>query len=277
MKTYLNFKIIGLVLIIFGAFGCQKTEVTPVISPDGYPMVTYTTDFTGSEVNEGDTITYTITMDKPIDMDLIFGVKFDTLQTKMTASSEDIIVEGGVMAAYSKETTLNIIVPVDDIPENDETLRMEVGVFDIGTRYLLNPKTVNPKLAVTAKNKNLETALTVIFGWDTGDDFDLYIVDEAMTALFGGYDAATGSNPEVTTGFTNESPDGTYYLEFDPYNVAASSVNVELAFGYPDGSSEFVSGTIDMNNLDGFEAGGIGYRFVKIVKTGSTYTVTSLL
>ncbi|MDZ7636021.1 MAG: hypothetical protein U5L72_16935 [Bacteroidales bacterium] len=51
-------------------------EAEPVISPEGYPVATFV-NATGTSVVEGNSIIYTITIDKMIDRALTFSLKAD--------------------------------------------------------------------------------------------------------------------------------------------------------------------------------------------------------
>lgn len=269
MKTFFRYKIAVMLLAVLAFAGCQEDEITAPISPDSYPTATITTDFTGSEIFEGDTIKYMIKLDKPMDVPITFSVNFDTLVTKADADEHDIYFDAVVIAPYTTEAELLIIFDKDHTPENVERIRLEVGSFIIGQRYLLNPKTVNPKLDLSIKSKDVEIA----FAWDTpNDDIDVYAMDESATNALD-Y-AETGANPE-TISFGTDIPDGTYYFEIWPYYVEGDSFDYTLTISNPGtGTLETFSGNFDMNAT--YEA-GYAYRVLKIVKSGTTFTYTHLL
>ncbi len=282
MKTFFKYQIATLALAVLAFAGCQEDELTAPISPDGYPIATFTTDFSGSEIVEGDTIIYTIKLDKPVDRPITFAVRFDTLQTKGNIDIYDINYElindepepvSVTIPAYYTEAEIMIIVQADNMPELDENLRLEVGAFLVGERYLLNPKSVNPKLNLTVKAPGAEFE----FGWSAeDDDFDMAIVDEAATAVFDGWAGATGANPEHTL-LTSDTPDGTYFVEVDPYSVASEKVDYSFVVGAPGAALQSFTGVFDMTKVDTYEIGGVGYKFLKVVKSGNTYTVTHIL
>ena len=103
------------------------------------------------------------------------------------------------------------------------------------------------------------------------------IVDEAGTGEWSGWAGATGANPEVT--FVDNDvanvPDGTYYLELDPWSVDTPIVNFTVTLGFPDGAVSTFDFTWDVANEANYPFGW-GYQLVKIVKAGSSYTVTAM-
>ncbi len=126
---------------------------------------------------------------------------------------------------------------------------------------------------ITIKNVNDPSGLTCIVGWDNhDDDWDLMIVDEAITGEYTGYMGATGANPEMAV-FANDSPDGTYYAELDPYDVVNEVITFDIALGHPNGSVEFHKLKMDVANIANYPIGA-GLRIVKIVKVGETFTCT---
>jgi len=275
----MKYKIISLALIVFAMIGCEKDEVTPPISPDNYPVATFTTDFTGTEINEGDTIKYTITLDKPLTSATYFTARFDTLTVKGTADEDDITVASVTIPAYETEGQLEIVVNADFLAEEDgETLKLEVGSFILGQRYLLNPSTKNPKLALTIK-----TAVSEInFAWSPTDvdgdanDMDIVIVDAGITSVYDGWHGATGSNPEMTA-LSIDVPDGIYYVEVNPYEIYSEKMDYTFTIGSPGKGIETFTGVFDMTALATYETGGVGYRVLKIEKAGSVFTYTNLL
>jgi len=283
MKTFFKYQIAGLALAVLAFAGCQKTELTDPISPDGYPTATFTTEFSGSEIKEGDTIKYTITLDKPIDRAITFSVRFDTLATKADVNDADFIMDGAtaVIEPYTTETELMIIVNYDNIPENSETLRLEVGSFLVGERYLLNPKTENPKLSLTVQNVNEPGFATVAFEFESAhgeNDIDIFAIHETE----GDWNlSASSDNPEIIMFDAAEDPDGKYYITIDPYHVVGSSFTYKVRVGKPDGSVEIVEGVFNTSELetytvDFFAYWGIDtYRVITLTKSGETYTVTN--
>ena len=229
MRKSIKFKILGLAVIMVSIIACETAEqdVEPVVSPDGYPVATFT-NATGTTVTEGDTIKYLISIDKMIDRALTFSF----IQTGGTASDHSYVTNSAVLSPYTLSTELSIITLRDYDFTASKTLNGEIGVFGIADRYLLNPSTMNPTPTFTINNY-VSPDLEVAFSWDQevlidGDpydaadyiDFDFYVadadgfdIDDPWSNELGIYDAATGSHPEELT--LSGLPDGEYILFVD--------------------------------------------------------------
>lgn len=278
MRKKLIYNIIGLAVLIAGVVGCDQAsqEASPIVEPDdSYPVATFTTDFTGSTITEGDTIMYTITLNKPINHDL----RFEATIHDGTADDHDIVAESVTITAYDTEAVMYIIFSADDYPEVSETIQIEVGIVDEAMKYLVHPSTTNPVLDLTINNYNDPGSLTVALEWATeDDDIDLFIISEDYGAWAA---AASSDNPEITTGLWAADPDGNYFITLDPYHVEGSSFDYILSLGYPDGEVEFIEGTFDMTALDSyiqdyFDAWDMyTYRIATAVNSGGDFTVTA--
>lgn len=267
MKKYFKYNIvIALAVLAISMFSCNTAEQdsSSVISPGDYPVATFTTDFTGSTISEGDTIMYTITLDKTIDWDLNFSV---TVSGGTIDPDNDLVLGTARIAPYKTEAELMIVFIADNYPEVSETVQLEVGLTDLAEKYLVNPSTVNPTLDLTVTNVNSTDGLTLSLLWeDDHDDFDLIpydlVADDGIT-----WAGATGADPEIAI-VPNTYADGTYPVLVDPYDVASTSVDYTFGIGYPDQTVEFYSGTWDMSAISG------AFSIAEIVKAGSSYTVT---
>ena len=169
MKKSISYKLIGLALIIVGIVACDTAsqDVSPVATPDSYTKATFTTDFAGSTVNEGDTIVYHVLIDKMLDRALTFSARV----VEGTGNEDDITVISGVLKPYTDTTTVKIIFNRDWSFEPTETMKIEIGVFSIATRYLVNKTTVNPILNLSVNNFVSDT-LQISFDWSR--DVDVY-------------------------------------------------------------------------------------------------------
>ena len=235
MRKYINFIKVSLVFVVFGLTGCYEQEVAPIVEPGGlgYTSATFTSDFTGDEVVEGDTITYTITLSKPIGYDLTFEVNYE-------GNPDDVEITPCTIPAYSTEGELQIVFVLDNIPEKDVPIKMEIGVFDIGTKNLLFD-TTNPVLNLTLKNKNATNGLTVAVKWpDSHDDWDAYIIDAKGNGTeyntdWVAFEGATGDNPEIMIFDAGNYPwdveNGIYYVDLDPYDVASEQTDFTISVG----------------------------------------------
>ncbi len=262
MRKYFNI-ILAVTLIIAGFTACEYSQdVDPVISPDGYPKFTVTPAEDYSNVKEGDTLTYTITLDKMIDRALTFRYKI----VDGDANAADFELKPAVIAPYSTSSTLQIIIPQDWDAEETESVKLEFGVFSIAEKYIVNPAVVNPVYDLTIDNY-VSDVLTITIGWEqlfagmevidgettlpNGDvvewvdtveaeydaydfmDFDILIspADEfdpadPWASEIGNYSGATGNNPEVVEAVLE---DGEYILWADLYSNVLSIGFLSLA------------------------------------------------
>lgn len=237
MRKNFIYKIVGLALLIVSIVSCETADqdVSPIVSPDdSYPVVTFITDFTGSTVAEGDTIVYSVFINRPIDRALTFSASI----IGGDADDSDIEVLSGTIDPYSTDTVEVSVVFVKDWPaEDDETAEIEIGLFSLADKYLVQPSTVNPVLNLTIDNYISDT-LWMEFGWDSeifvnagyedfpdygwvkstsGVDYDVFVADAEgfdindpwATINWMAY-AATGDNPEEM--FFAGVPDGSYIL-----------------------------------------------------------------
>jgi|GEM_PF-774931 len=163
MKNKFNiFLFIGAALLIAALPGCDmEPEVSDPISPDDYPVASFSTDFAGGEISEGDTIVYTITIDKQMDV----YIPFDARIIGGTATNDDFEVFGGRVEPYTNETKLYIVAKKDYAADDGATATLEIGAFSVGKRYVLNEKTQNPTLNVTMINY-VADYLEMTFAWE---------------------------------------------------------------------------------------------------------------
>jgi len=192
-----------------------------------------------------------------------------------SAGEDDYLAESVVLAPYTTEAKLYIIAIADDFPEVAEDVQMEIGVFGIADKYLLNPGTVNPTLNLSLTNYNDPDVLTVAVGWANHDD-DLDVYALLGTERWG---AAAGSdNPEILTSIWPTDPNGTYYVGIDPYFTNQALVEYTISIGYPDQTVQFITGTFDTENLDSYTQDLYGtapiYRLLTIVNLDGVFTVT---
>ena len=239
MRQFAKYKLLGLSIIAaIGIVACDSAsqDVEPVISPDGYPVATFAPNATSC--NEGDTVYFTITTDKPLDRSVTFTFK----QTGGTANAEDYTATPAVLLPYTTSVDLMIITWQDSDDTPSETVLGEIGAYSIAEKYLLNSGTVNPT-PVTLTINNFVGPLTVDFFWDKniiipGEgtystanyvDFDFLIVNvegfdfDDIFASDYVFVAASASHPES---FTFDEPDGSYYLIANLFSNAFASAGV---------------------------------------------------
>jgi len=216
MRKYLNFIIIGIVLVATGVTGCYEQEVVAPIAPGGlgYATATFTTDFTGSELNEGDTIYYTVTLDKQLDVAVTFSAKV----IGGTATDDDFTVSGGIVEPYTNEAKIMIIVNRDNAADVDETVQLEIGAHSVGTKYMMY-NTTNSVLNVTLKNF-VSDDLVMEFAWDK----DIFVNAGYEDYPDYGWDISTYDHVDFdifvsdAEGYDNNNPWGT----FNPVTYAAT-------------------------------------------------------
>jgi len=282
MRKYIVYKLAGLALMVALFAGCDTAtqEVSPVVSPDGYPKVTFSTDFDGTTVNEGETIIYDITLDKMLDR----SVTFHFTQTGGTAAvHDDYEYEAATVQPYTQEAQLVVTFVDDGIPETESyTLQGEIGATSLADKYLVHPTTVNPEVDWTIENSNDPTLLTIMFGWDTDDDIDIVTWSDTDTYPMTPWGAggATGDNPEFDKSIWLADPPGTYYVSI--LNWGVPTFNYTFTLGYPDGAVEVITGTFDSENpgtWDDWNAWGYSvdsYRTLQVEVTATAITVTEL-
>lgn len=283
------FKIIGAIAFVAFVASCDllrtaEQDASPVISPNDKPMVTYTANISGETLEEGQTLVYTISIDKPIDRALTFSAH----QIGGTAMEEaDYIATTVVLQPYTTEAKMEIAIVADDYPEESETLNLEIGIFGIAERYLIHPDTENPIVVdLTIQNVNDPEALTIVMGWpDPEHEFDFDIVtwsnttENPMTEWGDG--GASGDNPETDKSIMLADPAGTYFVNIMDWDSGPFSY--KFSIGHPDGKVEFIEGTFDRSATDyindPWTAWGDSYdsfRVLKVENSGTGFTVTKL-
>lgn len=276
--------IFGLSLVALGLVSCDQAsqEVSPIVSPDDYPTVTFEQLTAGTAFNEGTTLVYRIKLSKPIDRSLTFNAK---LISATASEEEDFIIKKGIIAPFTTETTVTISFEGDKLVEADEKFKIEIGLFSLAEKYLVNPKTVNPVVEYTVKNVNDPTLLTVNFAWDTKSDIDIVTWSNTVTYPMEpwGTGGATGNNPEVDQSIWLADPAGTYYVSIISYGEP--SFNYTFTVGHPDGTVQTFKGKFDADDLTKYTAdlwpvSGFGnpdaYRMLKVENDGTKFVVTAL-
>ena len=156
MKKNFKYNVIGLAILIVSMISCDQADqdVSPIVSPDdSYPVATFTSNFTGSTVAEGDTVVYTVSINKPIDRALTFSASV----IGGDADDSDIEVLTGTIDPYTTETEVSIVFTKDWPAESDETAQVEIGLFSMADKYLVKSSTVNPVMNLTISNYTSDT------------------------------------------------------------------------------------------------------------------------
>lgn len=251
MKQLLNtnFIIWFMLLAAFGMVSCDEglntADTADPISTDNYPTLSFSTDFEGNEVAEGDTIMYQVTTDKPFEnpVSLELSVSGDNVVDHDVENTE---VE---FPAFSADTVeFPVIFAMDDIPEETKELTYTIEDQDIGTQYTIHPDTEFPEQTVTVENVNDPNGLTVALDWEnSADDLDLYgllYVDGSYADI--NVNAATADKPETLVEDTGE--EGEWYYTIDPFEVEQEEVNYTLSVGYPNQEVEIFEGSFNADD-----------------------------
>ncbi len=281
------YKIIGVVLFMAFAASCEylrtpEQDVSPVIDPNLKPNVTYTSSSASGTVKEGEKIVYTIKLDKPIDRALTFSAH----KIGGTAvEHDDFEVATVVLQPYTKEAKLEIEAIADDYPEVEETLKLEIGIFGIAEKYLINPNSENPKIVdLKITNTNDPGKLTIAMEWaDHSKDYDFVTWSDTpeYPLTEWGDGGASSHNPEIDKSIWLADPVGTYYVSIMDWDDGP--FNYKFSIGYPNGTVQFIEGTFDRAAKtyvnDQWTAWGGSYdsfRVLKVENTGTSFTVTKL-
>lgn len=278
--------LLGFAFLVFGLVGCtEKQEVAAPISPDGYPFATYSIDKT--EVWALDTFNVIITMDKMLDQPVIFTIEqtggtFDYHHLENFDEDIHIDVE---MPPFTDSIAVPFILG-GSTTEGLLTMNLDVFANDPATRYLLNPKQEDDSVEV-AFNSNDTTGLTMSISFTETDDIDMFGIFDNAGTLVDWLLAGSSANPEVFlldkapyVSGEGGSPDGTYYIGIDPYEVIGDSFDYVMLVGHPDQKIEQFSGKFIMANRDSYTKdffaywGVDSYRILEVVKTGETFGVT---
>lgn len=279
------FRVIGVAMAMVSIISCDMVETamndsSPLGSTDKYPVATLTPSITGTSFTEGQTLVYTIKLDRAIDRALTYTFK----QTGGTADENDYAVSIVVLQPYTTEAKMSIAFIADDYPEVEETLQFEIGVFGIAEKYMLNSKSVNPLAAsIKVVNKNDAKKLTLIFSWPNTDDNDIVIWSDTPTdphTEWGDMGAST-KNPEVDKSIDITDPDGNYYVNIMDWDNPPFTYT--FIIGLPDGTMQTITGSFNRTTTtyinDFWTSWGGKYdsfRVLKIVKSGSKFTITKL-
>ena len=272
--------------MVLAMVGCDTAsqDAEPVVSPDGYPRVTFQSDVSGNTVYEGDTVTYAITFDKMIDR----SVTFSFVQTGGTAEEgTDFDFVPGIVQPYSTSTELMIVFYLDNIPETEDlTLQGEIKILSLADKYLVNPDVQFPSVDLTLKSYNDPTLLTILLSWATDDDIDVVTwsdTDEYPMTEWGD-GGATGANPEIDMAIWLSDPPGTYYANL--MHWGAPPFEYTFLLGHPDQTLQVITGTFDSDHLEkytldwwtawGGDPGYESYRILKIENDGTKFTVTKV-
>ncbi len=274
MKKYIEYKLIILVLMMATFVACDKAsvDVSPIISPDYKPTVSFATS--GTTGTEGDVLTVTITLSKPIDR----AITFTPVITGGTADSHDFEADPVTLQPWQTEAVIEIITYEDaDVSEGTENIEFDVAILGIAEKYLIHPDVVLPSYDFSFGDYFDPNKLLIIFSWDTEDDIDIVTFSEALGEWGDG--GATAVNPEIDQSILLDDPVGTYYVNIMDWG--ADPFNYTFTIAQPNGTVQTFTGTFNRAGLivDPWTAWGgsyDSYRFLKVVNDGVSFVVTAL-
>ena len=281
MKKYIIYNLLGLFLVSFLWVSCDQAEqdVSPIISPDNNPTVTITSDRT-SNLEEGETITFTITFDKPIEETVTFapivGGSLDDHDYEMP--------ESVILQPYTTSVDFQIDLIEDYEIEGQETLTVQFDIPGIAEEYLVQPGTVFEVFEYVVNDFVDPNKLVINFAWDTDDDFDIVTYSDTPTypATLWGTGGATGANPEIDTSIWLDDPAGTYYVCILDWGTG-TNWDYTYTIAHPDGTVQTIEGTFNGTTYPytyfvGPSSWGSpnAYKILKVENTNAYFTVTAL-
>ena len=279
-----NFKNIFYVSVLsLALFACDQEKANIDAEGPGSTSnkstVTATPDNTGGDVNEGDVVTFSITLDKPQSS----AVGFEAILVGGSGSADDVVLGSSRVGSYATGTSITVEFAADLIPENDETVIVKIVPDGVVSGYFVsNPDNLG-EYTYNVKSPVDPDDLIVALEWDTvaAHDLDMF----SVSAANGAWDQQwTGDHPEVKNLIWGVDPDGTYYLGIDPYDVEAGvdSFWYRWSLGQPDGTITVIEGMFDYANrdtaytIDSATGGTPSYRLVTIEKAGLNFAATGL-
>jgi hypothetical protein len=281
MKKYIIYNLLGLFLVSFLFVACDGAEqdASPIVSPDNNPTVTITSDRTGSVI-EGETITFTITFDKPIEETVTFapivGGSLDDHDYEMP--------ESVILQPYTTSVDFQIDLFEDFDIEGQETLSIQFDIPGIAEEYLVQPGTTFEVFEYDVKDFVDPNKLVINFAWDTDDDFDMVTFSDtpAYPATLWGTGGATSHNPEIDTSIWLDDPAGTYYVCIIDWD-AGINWDYTYTIAHPDGTVQTIKGTFNGTTYPytyfvGPASWGSPncYKILKVENTNAFFTVTAL-
>jgi len=266
-----------LLSVSLGIFSCDSNDDFAPIDPNGFAVATanYSGPSTVAE-NEG-SITVDVNLSKPSSG----ATPFTISQVGGTAvEGEDFTLTNLNIPSFNTSGELVVNVIDNPFPQPDRTAILEVSTPEFGTE-LLNPSSNLPyQINLTISDVNSTDGVTIGFDWnhDHADDLDLTIFDDFGNEL---RFLATADVPEIGVLLLNSDPDGTYYVDMQPYSFSEPQIDFNFGISTPNGDISEFTGTFDTENLGSYTSDespvlGTSYRLLQIVKSGTNYTITQL-
>lgn len=279
MKKNIKYNLFGLFIFLLAFTSCDTAEqdVSPIISPDGKPMVAISTASDGSVI-EGESITYTVSLDKTIDR----AITFTPVIIGGTADDHDYeALEPVTIQPYTNSVDFTINLIDEDVNESSETLEIQLEIQGIAEKYLINPNAVIDPIQFNIID---QTKLFIEFSWAEDIDFDILTYSDTATypATLWGTGGAGSGNPEHDSSIWLSDPTGDYYVCILDW---WEGINWDYTFKltHADGSVQTITGTFDgttypYSSFTGPASWGSpsAYKILKVVNDGTKFTVTKL-
>ncbi len=168
--------------------------------------------------------------------------------------------------------------------KEQETLSIQLEILGIAEKYLVHPDTSFAPIDLTINDYVDDNKLVINFSWNEDIDFDIltYSDTDVYPETLWGTGGATGANPEIDHSIWLDDPAGTYYVcILDWWEGIDWDYTFKL--GYPDGTTETITGTFDGTNYPytsfvGPSSWGSpsAYKVLKVVNDGTKFVVTQL-
>jgi hypothetical protein len=273
MKKYI-YKALALLAFTGILASCyQEQDVEPVVPASTKAVITIERVDGLSSVSEGDTLEFVITSSKMLESSIDFSAIL--AETAVAEEEVDYAVIGGVLSPYSTSTTMQVVVLDDGFPEMSEKLAFEIDAASVGQNWQLNPESEVETVDVDVANINQEGVITIALTWPNhDDDLDMYIFSVEEDDDWGGFDAATGANPEINTNLWPSDPNGTYYVGIDPFHLEEASTPYTFHIGMEDGSVQIIEGVFDTSKIDSYAVDNGAYRLLQIDIVDGAVTIT---
>ncbi len=313
MRNISKYIVPVLFFLMVGFVSCDmlrtaEQDAMPIVKPnETYPLIeSFTLDNTGPIV-EGDTLVYTLKMNRPIDRSLTFTpvVKEQTTLVE----GEDFDIDGVItIDPWETEGKMVVYTYADIKPEDDQNLALSLTINSLAEKHLVSPDNVFPVIETTVGNL-VSPNLTLDVHWDVdidlgelgvyptsvNTDFDAIIstatgfdINDPWATDVGIYDGATGNHPEHIELAPGKLPDGEYVLWFDLWSNGfagyGNTTNIPVfVHAYQVGTDFDVwiaqdpSNIVNANEPGADDEGGYANNAVlaKITIAGSKFTVAN--
>jgi hypothetical protein len=279
------FSYITVLAISFSIVSCDQEENVgySTFTPTSPTLSVTTSVNSKSLIEDGSAYTFTATMSET----QLVDVKLSVSQIDGNATlGDDFTMDGTlVIPAGSTSASGKITILSDDLSEETETVKIQIGGIDTAN-VTLTPATMEFTI-LNYTDGDLVIDMSWAMGSTTTDnagaaidptdfaDLRLLVSTEPNnTDLIGGADGGSFESFVLAS----STPDGDYYIVADFYAVdetIARDLNINLTFNQAglinDLSMDFPAGLSSDNSC-----ASVYYVMAKIVKSGNTYTLTTV-